>query len=216
MNTEYSMYHPGEPTSSAAIRTALYHEKPWRITREGPESSTWSVDAIERDTYVNAMGRAVTGVNIVTTDGPGGRFGLTVSAVSSVSADPPMLLVCINRHSPVCAALQTNQIFCVNMLSTHHKQVSDTFAGRPENGKPYDFACASWDTAVTGAPRLVDALSTFDCVLETARDAGSHTIFIGRVLEAKAGCGSPLLYSRRAYGRPQPLNITPGFSLVQI
>ena len=209
MNTEYNQSHPGKPTPPETIRAILHRQNSRRITRARDASSIQSVDAVERDTYVNAMGCAVTGVNIVTTDGPGGRFGLTVSAVSSVSADPPMLLVCINRHSPACTALQTNKVFCVNMLSTRHKQISDTFAGRPENGKPYDFACASWETAVTGAPRLVDALSTFDCVLETARDAGSHTIFIGRVLEAKAGCGSPLLYSRRAYGHPQPLNAAP-------
>ena len=67
--------------------------------------------------FTAAMGLAATGVSVVTTDGPAGRFGLTVSAVSSVSAEPPLVLCCINRKSPAMAAVEANGVFAVNLLS---------------------------------------------------------------------------------------------------
>lgn len=160
------------------------------------------IDSVDREDFVNAMGSAVTGVNVITTDGSAGRFGITVSAMSSVSADPPMVLACINRRSPACTAVRVNKTFCVNVLSTQQRHVADTFAGRPRNGKPYDFNNTIWKQGRAGAPRLRDAVSTFDCVLDIAYDFGSHTIFIGRVVAVSERTGSPLLYTDRAYGYP--------------
>ncbi len=156
----------------------------------------------DRNAFVNAMRGAVTGVNVVTTDGAAGRFGVTVSAFSSVSADPPMVLICINRRSPAGAAVSENGRFCVNVLSTKQRAIADTFAGYPAEGAPYDFTAARWDEGYTGAPSLLDAIAAFDCVVETTIDAGSHTVFIGRVLGVKEGEGRPLLYTERLYGRP--------------
>jgi flavin reductase (DIM6/NTAB) family NADH-FMN oxidoreductase RutF len=167
----------------------------------GPSAKPWTNSA-KREDFVNAMSGAVTGVNVITTDGPAGRFGITVSAMSSVSADPPMVLACINRRSPACSAVRANKAFCVNVLSRWQRHVADTFAGHPAYGEPYDFASAMWMPGVTGVPRLVDASSVFDCVLEHAYDAGSHTIFIGRVVATSEGGGSPLLYAGRSYGYP--------------
>ena len=164
--------------------------------------STNPTGTADRNAFVNAMGGAVTGVNVVTTYGPAGRFGLTVSAFSSVSADPPMVLICINRRSPADAAVSENSRFCVNVLSTKQRDIADTFAGYPADGAPYDFTAARWDEGYTGAPSLVDAIATFDCVVETTIDSGSHTVFIGRVFGVKEGVGRPLLYTDRAYGRP--------------
>jgi flavin reductase len=113
-----------------------------------------------------------------------------------------MVIACINRRSPACTAVRVNEAFCVNVLSARQRHVADTFAGRPAHGEPYDFANASWEQGPTGVPRLVAATSTFDCVLEQAYEAGSHTIFIGRVVAASEGGGNPLLYTRRAYGYP--------------
>lgn len=157
---------------------------------------------LAREDFVNAMSAAVTGVNVITTDGAAGRFGLTVSAMSSVSADPPMVLICINRRSPACPALCMNRTFCVNVLSAQQRHLADTFAGRPARGMPYEFDDAIWTPGSTGLPCLVDAVSTFECVLDTALDSGSHTIFIGRVIAASKGAGSPLLYTGRAYSHP--------------
>lgn len=171
------------------------------VTRTAAPRALPNGSAVRED-FVDAMSATVTGVNVVTTDGPAGRFGLTVSAMSSVSADPPMVLACINRRSPACGALRVNGTFCLNVLSAQQRHLANTFAGRPARGKPYDFDDAMWTKGSTGAPCLINAVSTFECVLDTALDAGSHTIFIGRVLAATKADGTPLLYTARAYGFP--------------
>lgn len=156
--------------------------------------------AAERQRFIEAMSRAATGVTIVTANGPSGRFGQTVSAMSSVSADPPMLLVCINRKSPICTAIQTDRVFAVNVLRADHRRLAESFAGRPRRGKPYDFEAFRWDTGVTGSPLLAGAIARFDCTLEAAYPAGTHQIFVGNVVQAEAGSGAPLVYAGRGYG----------------
>ena len=151
--------------------------------------------------FIEGMRGAVTGVNIVTTDGAAGRFGITVSAFSSVSAEPPMVLVCINRSSPVSEALAVNGRFAVNVLSTSQQSLADTFAGRPDSSAPYDFGTARWNASATGAPILSGAVAGFDCALATTVDAGTHRIFIGTVVGVATAARDPLLYSNRTYGR---------------
>jgi flavin reductase len=160
-----------------------------------------SGDVADRDVFVSAMRGAVTGVNVVTTDGPAGRFGLTVSAFSSVSADPPIVLVCINRRSRASAAVLENGRFCVNVLSTEQRHLADIFAGHPTEGAPYDFAAARWNEVYMGVPSLVGAIASFHCTVEKAVDSGTHTVFIGRVTDVAEGTGRALLYTDRAYGR---------------
>lgn len=150
--------------------------------------------------FIEGMRGAVTGVNIVTTDGAAGRFGLTVSAFSSVSAEPPMVLVCINRRSPASDALAINECFAVNVLSTSQRDLADTFAGSPDSGKPYDFDTARWDASTTGAPVLSETVAGFDCTVVTTVDVGTHRIFIGRVVDVATAARDPLLYSNRMYG----------------
>lgn len=145
------------------------------------------------------MSGAVTGVHVVTTEGPAGRYGITVSAVTSVSADPPMVLACVNRRSPAAAAARANGVFAVNLLATHQTMVSDTFAGRIANGAPFDFGCAEWQAGPTGCRLLSDAVATFDCTLESAHDAGSHVVLIGRVVHATGADHTPLAHNRRSY-----------------
>jgi len=84
--------------------------------------------------------------------------------------------------------------------------VSDTFAGRPRQGEAFDFAVGGWRQAATGAPCLRGAVAVFDCALWSAHEAGSHTIFIGRVLAVGASEAAPLLYTGRRYGRPMLLD----------
>lgn len=166
------------------------------------QRATEELPSTDREAFVEAMSGAVTGVNVVTTDGPAGMFGITVSAVASVSAEPPMILACVNRRSPACEAIRRNGVFCVNLLESGQSAVSDTFAGRPANGAPFDFGCADWQTAPSGSPRLPGAVASFDCVLDVAQEAGSHTIFIGRVVSAASAEGDALAYCRRAYCTP--------------
>jgi flavin reductase len=158
-----------------------------------------------RSAFIGAMAAAVTGVTVVTTDGPGGRLGLTVSAMASVSADPPLLLVAINRRSPLPAAIHANGSFAVNVLGVHQIAVAETFAGRPPAGEPFDFGCARWEPGADGAPLLVDAAARFDCRIDSSTRAGSHALVIGAVRAADRGIARPLAYTRRAYAQSAPL-----------
>lgn len=157
-------------------------------------------DAELRSSFIDAMSRIATSVSIVTTDGATGRFGLTVSAMSSVTADPPTLLICVNRRNPMDAAIRGNGVFGVNALRADQRWVAETFAGRPRRGNPYDFAAGSWQIEKTGSPLLSGAVAWFDCVLIAAHHVGTHTIAIGRVAAAGSASGTPLIYGRRTFG----------------
>jgi flavin reductase (DIM6/NTAB) family NADH-FMN oxidoreductase RutF len=161
-----------------------------------------------RGDFVLAMAQAATGVTLVTTDGPAGRFGVTVSAFASVSADPPMVLACINRRSPAAAAIALNGNFCVNVLAASQSFVADVFAGRSDRFAPYDFDCAEWERAAAGAWRLTDAVASFACALDREVEAATHQVLFGRVLETHrdSACALPsLVYTRRAYSVAHPI-----------
>lgn len=156
-----------------------------------------------RDRFLAGMSQAAATVNIVTTDGPAGRAGVTVSAMSSVSADMerPTLLVCVHHLAPAAAAILENGVFCVNVLRDDQSYISDTFAGRFKEQVANKFDCTPWTTQVTGAPRVVDPLVAFDCRLLTQSRIGTHYVFFGEVADIFAAeRGSPLIYSNRAYG----------------
>jgi len=160
-----------------------------------------------RASFLQAMAEAAASVTLVTTDGPAGRFGVTVSAFASVSADPPMLLACINRKSPAAAAIAANGGFCVNVLSAEQSHLADVFAGRSERFRPYDFGCADWQRA-EGGWRLGDSIASFACALDREVAAGTHQVLFGRVLETRRAdqpCIGSLIYARRAYSIAQPI-----------
>jgi len=171
-----------------------------------PINASPTAEAAPAMTFIEAMANAATAVSIVTTDGAAGRFGMTVSAIASVSAEPPMVLACINRRSPAVDAIEANGVFCVNMLSSEQSALAQCFAGRPETGVPYDFGIADWQTTATGAPGLIGATASFDCLLDASHDAGTHRIVIGRVKSATGCDTSPLAYAQRAFQTLRPLN----------
>ncbi len=102
------------------------------------------IDADLRLGFLGGMSHAACTVNIVTTDGPGGRAGVTVSAMASVSADTPKptLLVCVHHESPAAALILVNKVFCVNILRDDQSYISDTFAGRFKEQVADKFDCA--------------------------------------------------------------------------
>jgi flavin reductase len=153
--------------------------------------------------FVGAMRAAVTGVNVVTTDGVGGRLGRTVSALASVSAEPEMLLVCISRRSPLVDAIRVNGVFGVNVLGAHQAALAETFAGRA--APRYDFGAGSWTAGATGVPLLTGGAAHFDCAVASTVEAGSHTVVIADVLAAEAGSAAPLAYSGGGYARISPM-----------
>lgn len=173
-------------------------------------------DPRSRADFLNGMSYVATGVHIVTTDGPAGWAGVTVTAMTAVSADAamPTLLVCIHEQSAAAAAIVANQSFCVNVLRHEQAHISDAFAGRfkaPERDK---FVSGAWTTTPTGAPRLTDALAAFDCALAAHHKVGSHLVMLGAVGDTFIGePGSNLLYFRRGYHAPTRLDSRPSDEL---
>ena len=113
-----------------------------------------------RQKFLEGMSKAACTVNVVTTNGPAGRAGLTVSAMSSVSADPMSLLVCVNAQSHSGNIIRENQVFCVNVLNERQAHISNVFSSRKTVEEK--FSSATWTTEVTGSPVLPDALAHFD------------------------------------------------------
>ena len=155
---------------------------------------------IAKSEYRDAMSRLGAAVNVITTDGPAGRHGLTASAVCSVTDTPPTLLVCVNRHAGAHASLISNRVLCVNVLTGRHRDLSSAFGG----GKGLDiadrFAGASWRELTTGAPALTDASVSLDCRIVHSKEIGTHTVFFCEVVDlALAPDAEGLIYFDRAY-----------------
>ena len=158
-----------------------------------------------RNSFLAGMARAAVTVNIVTTDGPAGRAGVTVSAMSSVSADgdAPTMLVCVHHRSASAAAIIANGCFCANVLRDDQTVIADTFARRLPAAGGDKFACTTAVAMPSGAPRIEGALVAFDCRVVSSDRVGTHHIFIGEVTEVHlAASGTPLVYAARAYGAP--------------
>jgi flavin reductase (DIM6/NTAB) family NADH-FMN oxidoreductase RutF len=154
---------------------------------------------VDADRFREAMRRMASGVSVITTDGPAGRFGVTVSSLCSLSLEPPSVLACVHHMSPALAAVIRNGVFCANVLCVEQAHVSDSFAGKLQELRDNKFACAEWGRLATGSPVLRDALIAFDCRLSREVEFGSHRILMGTVAELAARDGNPLIYADRGY-----------------
>ena len=144
------------------------------------------------------------GVTIVTTVHDGVRGGLTATAVTSLSADPPQVLVCINRTANAHDLIHRGSLLCVNVLCHGHKNLAARFAGQNGVFGEGRFDAGRWMTLKTGAPVLADALVSFDCVVTERVQASTHTIFIGRVVDVRMRPKArPLVYASGTYARLQ-------------
>lgn len=147
----------------------------------------------------DAFGCFMTGVTVVTTtDADGKPLGFTANSFSSVSMDPPLLLVSIANSSANLAAFAGGRGFAVNILSEGQKDISATFARRPDDR----FAQVYWRRGPVGSPLIADVSAWFDCTLEQAIPAGDHTILIGRIGAFQASAHPGLGYYRGAYTTP--------------
>jgi flavin reductase (DIM6/NTAB) family NADH-FMN oxidoreductase RutF len=159
-----------------------------------------SVDEL-RSRFIAAMACVATPVTVVTSDGALGRTGITVSAVTSVSADPPMLLACVNRRSPAVEKIGGNGFFAVNILAQEARGVAETFSGRPSEGLAYDFSRHAWQAGEFAQPLLAEAMASFECTVDQFFDAGTHRIFVGAVKSVRYGNANPLVYHNRRFAR---------------
>ena len=156
-----------------------------------------------RQQFLNGMSRAAATVNIVTTNGSAGRAGVTVSAMSSVSADAraPIMLVCLHHQGKSVPAILENGAFVVNVLREDQSYISDTFAGRRQTADGDAFSCTNWTEMSTGCPRIVDPLVAFDCKILDANKVGTHYVVMGEVQDIfLSPSGRPLIFANRSYG----------------
>jgi flavin reductase (DIM6/NTAB) family NADH-FMN oxidoreductase RutF len=145
-------------------------------------------------------------VNIITSAHAGHRYGMTATAVCSATAEPPTVLVCINKLATTHGAVQKSKVFCVNVLRAESWELSTTFSG----GQTGDarFKNGNWTRLATGSPVLIDALVSFDCRVVKTLTHGSHTIFLGQVEQILVGQkGKPLLYSEGQYAKLASLTL---------
>lgn len=155
---------------------------------------------VELDLFRNLVGSFPTGVTVVTAlDADGTPRGLTSNAFSSVSANPPLLLVCVDKRSQTLPALEHSGAFVVNFLKAGRDEISNRFASKD----PDKFRDLAWDTSALakGAPILKDDVIAYaECVTWQAIEAGDHWVYLGQieggaVLDDEA----PLMYYRRQY-----------------
>lgn len=150
-----------------------------------------------------AMAQLGSAVCIIATDGPAGRYGITVSAVTSVSDDPPSLIACINRTSGANAVIKQNEKLCVNVLSSNQQEISHVFASGATTPE-IRFETGDWGKSHLGNPLLEDTAASFDCTVDKVIEYGTHSVFF---CKAESICVSDtancLIYHGRAYHRIQ-------------
>jgi flavin reductase (DIM6/NTAB) family NADH-FMN oxidoreductase RutF len=157
--------------------------------------------------FKDVLSRFASGVTVVTTMCDGTPYGLTVSAFSSVSADPPRVLVCLGRETSSLPMFERSGCFAVHILGSEHVKLGMRFAKMlPDVTEPFDQL--SYRREATGAPILDGCLAWLDCTVEASHEVGDHTVYYGAV-EALgvAAEGKPLLYFDRTWRvlRDEPL-----------
>jgi 3-hydroxy-9,10-secoandrosta-1,3,5(10)-triene-9,17-dione monooxygenase reductase component len=150
------------------------------------------------------MGRFATGVTVVTTFEGDRPQGITVNALSSVSLDPPLVMVALDRRRFITPIVREHGRYAVNVLGEGQQAVSDCFAHADVSPGREDFCGAAWHPGATGLPLLDGAIATLECTIVETFSAGDHDLFIGRVDaldDPAAEVAGPLLYFRRRYLR---------------
>ena len=152
-------------------------------------------------TFRQACARYATGITIATTIASDGTpHGFTANSFTSVSLEPPLVLICIDRSANIIDQFRASKYFGINVLSASQEDLSNRFAIRG-----YDrFEGVNWTAGSTGVPLLEGALARLECGIEKIIEAGDHDIFIGRVLGAEYVEGEPLLYHMSRCPRKSP------------
>lgn len=155
-----------------------------------------------RKSFRQAMSHLTAAVNVITTDGPFGRCGITASAVCSVTDTPPTLLVCLNRSSAMHAIFERNRHVCINVLPAEHELLARHFAGMTELPMERRFALPVWDRGEQDVPVLRDALASLQGTIAEMKEVGSHSVmFIEATSIRVRRDGDSLIYFSRAFHR---------------
>ena len=165
------------------------------IARENIDLDPMSVT---QEAFRAALGSFASGVTVVTTkDVRGKLLGITVSAFCSVSLEPPMVLICIEKTAGSHYAFEESNVFVVNILREGEAVMSERFASLHED----KFAGLDFQRGMDGVPVLSDALAVLECRVKFSYHGGDHSIFVGEVENVKVDNGDPLLYFRGHYGK---------------
>jgi len=150
--------------------------------------------------FRKVLGSFATGVTVVTTRGEEHAYGMTANAFSSVSLDPPLVLVCGRKASEGSEFIERNGVFAINILAAHQEPLSRYFASKDRPRGRDAFRDVPHRFAVSGAPILDGTVAFLDCSLHAAHDAGDHKIFIGEVLAIEIDAAAePLLFHGGGY-----------------
>ena len=156
-----------------------------------------SAPAVDPGEFRRVMGMFVTGVTVVTVEVGGEAHGMTANAVMSVSLDPPLVCVSVNRRARMDKFLERAGGYAVNILAQDQQALSQYFSGTWPHATPPEHRLVPW----TGGPRLVGCLAAAGCRVEGTLEGGDHRIFLGRVLDLYRADGalSPLLFFAGRY-----------------
>ncbi len=153
---------------------------------------------IDKQEFRRVLGHFAAGVTVVTTIGDDGQpYGLTATAFTSVSLEPPLVLVCVDKRAESHPHFHASRVFAVNFLGVDHEHLSRRFATSGGD----KFKDLNVRRGITGAPLLPEALGYLECRTVEVFEGGDHTIFMGQVEAADAREGEPLLYFKGAYRR---------------
>lgn len=163
-----------------------------------PEPALTSEDGVDSARFRTVLGHFATGVTVVTGHGPDGAAGLAANSFTSVSLDPPLVLVCMALTSSTWPAIRDSGHFAVNILGEEQEETCRRFSAKGSDR----FEGVGWAPGKTGSPVLDDAIAFVDCVIEAEHEAGDHMIVVGRVVDlGQPAEGGPLLFWRGGYAR---------------
>jgi flavin reductase (DIM6/NTAB) family NADH-FMN oxidoreductase RutF len=182
-----------EMLSYAKVRGWISPDGAIRAHIEHMDCKSPAIATVPVADFKAAMRNLAGGISIVATGAGTGRKGMTVSAVTSVSADPPTVLICINKGAESHDSIVTLEKFSVNFLKDGHSELAMHFAGQTGIKGVERFGFGNWTTGLMDIPVLEDALSFVECEVISRTPIGSHSLFVGRVVNTKSQSGRPLV-----------------------
>ena len=161
---------------------------------------------ISGEDFKLAMRRLAGGVSIISGASPDGPLGVTATAVTSLTAEPPSVVCCLNRSLELESAVKETGRFGVNMLRADHHDLAKRFAGMHGARGSAKFEQGNWTILPSDVPALFDSLVTFDCRVGDIVEVGTHSIFVGLIDDVFFGdSGDPLVYCNGAFASLAPL-----------
>lgn len=152
--------------------------------------------------FRHAMASCASGVHVITTDGVAGRYGITMTAVSALTDEPPTVLLCVNRQTRIYPILQQNGLLCINVLSAQQRDVAEHFAGMTALTPEERFEQHIWHRGATGQLQVDGALAHLHGKIIAQHEVGTHGVFYVEIEEIQVHEQQDvaLVYFRRAFG----------------